>query len=130
VKLNITIDEKTYEVDVEAIEPEIATPMVRGISSGSAPVSVPAAPAVVSAPPAGDGKPVDEAKVCRSPVAGIVIKVAVQVGQSIQPGDGLMVLEAMKMETNITAPGSGKISAIPVNAGDSVQSGQVLVEFE
>jgi biotin carboxyl carrier protein len=36
----------------------------------------------------------------------------------------------MKMETNITAPGPGKISAIPVNEGDSVQSGQVVVEFE
>jgi len=131
VKLHITIDEKTFEVDVEAIEPEVATPMVRGIGLGSAPVSVPAAPAAATAvPPAGDGKPVDEAKVCRSPVSGIVIKLAAQVGQRIQTGDVLMVLEAMKMETNITAPGSGKISAIPVDAGDSVQSGQVLVEFE
>jgi len=46
------------------------------------------------------------------------------------PGDGLLVLEAMKMETNITAPGPGKIAAIPVKEGDSVQSGQVVVEFE
>lgn len=131
MKLNITIDEKTYEVDVEAIEPEVATPMVRGIGLGSTPVSVPAAPAAGRpAPAAGNGKPVDEAKVCRSPVSGIVIKLTAQVGQSIQTGDVLMVLEAMKMETNITAPGSGKISAIPVNTGDSVQSGQVLVEFE
>ena len=131
MKLNITIDEKTYEVDVEAIEPEVATPMVRGIGLGSTPVSVPAAPAAGSPTPAGgNGKPVDETKVCRSPVSGIVIKLTAQVGQSIQTGDVLMVLEAMKMETNITAPGSGKISSIPVNTGDSVQSGQVLVEFE
>jgi methylmalonyl-CoA carboxyltransferase small subunit len=73
---------------------------------------------------------VNEDKVCRSPVSGIVIKLTAQVGQSIQSGDVLMVLEAMKMETNITAPGPGKVAAIPVNAGDSVQSGQVLVEFE
>jgi methylmalonyl-CoA carboxyltransferase small subunit len=45
-------------------------------------------------------------------------------------GDVLLVLEAMKMETNITAPGPGKIAAIPVKEGDSVQSGQVVVEFE
>jgi len=40
------------------------------------------------------------------------------------------VLEAMKMETNITAPVAGKISKINVNGGDGVQSGQILVEFE
>ncbi len=45
-------------------------------------------------------------------------------------GDVLLVLEAMKMETNITAPGPGKIAAIPVHEGDSIQSGQVVVEFE
>ena len=59
-----------------------------------------------------------------------MIRVAAQVGQSLQTGDVLLVLEAMKMETNITAPGPGKIAAIPVKEGDSVQSGQVVVEFE
>jgi methylmalonyl-CoA carboxyltransferase small subunit len=73
---------------------------------------------------------VNEAKVCRSPISGVVVKLAAQPGQSIQPGDILMVLEAMKMETNITAPIAGKISKINVNAGDGVQGGQVLVEFE
>jgi methylmalonyl-CoA carboxyltransferase small subunit len=81
------------------------------------------------APPA-DSTPVNEAKVCRSPVSGIVVRVAAQLGQSIQPGDILLVLEAMKMETNITAPSAGKVAAIRVNQGDSVQAGQVVVEFE
>jgi methylmalonyl-CoA carboxyltransferase 1.3S subunit len=93
----------------------------------SAPVRVPAAP--LAAPPAPAGA-VNEEKVCRSPVSGIVVRVAAQVGQSIQVGDVLLVLEAMKMETNITAPVSGKLAAIKVNAGESVQSGQVVVEFE
>jgi methylmalonyl-CoA carboxyltransferase small subunit len=128
VKLNITVDGKTYEVDVEAVEPDAPAPIQRSWSVGAAPVRLPAAPAPNA--PAGDNKPVDETKVCRSPVSGIVIKVAAKVGQSLQTGDVLLVLEAMKMETNITAPGSGKIAAIPVNAGDSVQSGQVVVEFE
>jgi methylmalonyl-CoA carboxyltransferase small subunit len=52
------------------------------------------------------------------------------VGQSLQTGDVMLVLEAMKMETNITAPNPGKIAAIPVKEGDGVQSGQVVVEFE
>jgi methylmalonyl-CoA carboxyltransferase small subunit len=126
VKLNIAIDGKTYEVEVEAVEPTAPSPVVRGIPVGSAAVRVPAAPA----PAAGDHKPVDEAKVCRSPVSGIVIRVAAQVGQSLQTGDVMLVLEAMKMETNITAPNPGKIAAIPVKEGDGVQSGQVVVEFE
>jgi methylmalonyl-CoA carboxyltransferase 1.3S subunit len=127
LKLNITVDGKTYEVEVEAVEPEVTpSPLMRSFPIGSAPVRVPAAPN----PAAQSSTPVDEAKVCRSPVSGIVIKVAAQVGQSLQTGDVMLVLEAMKMETNITAPAPGKITAIPVNVGDSVQSGQVVVELE
>jgi len=73
---------------------------------------------------------VNEDKVCRSPISGIVVKVSAQEGQAIQTGDTILVLEAMKMETNITAPVAGKISKINVNPGDSVQAGLVLVEFE
>ena len=51
-------------------------------------------------------------------------------GSRIQHGDVLLVLEAMKMETNITAPVAGKIAAISVNPGDSVKAGQVVVELE
>jgi methylmalonyl-CoA carboxyltransferase 1.3S subunit len=130
MKLNIAIDGKTYEVEVEAVEPTAPSPLLRGLPVGSSAVRVPAAPAPAPAPAAGNDKPVDEAKVCRSPVSGIVIRVATQVGQSLQTGDVMLVLEAMKMETNITAPAPGKIAAISVKEGDSVQSGQVVVEFE
>ncbi len=130
MKLNIAIDGKTYEVEVEAVEPTTPSPMVRGLPVGSSAVRVPAAPAQSPNRPAAESKPVDEAKVCRSPVSGIVIRVAAQVGQILQTGDVLLVLEAMKMETNITAPAPGKIAAIPVKEGESVQSGQVVVEFE
>ena len=131
MKLNITIDSKLYEVDVEVAEPE--SPVVPhhfgGMNIGSAPLRVPAGPAPTALPPAGDTV-VNEDKVCRSPVSGIVVRVAAQVGQQLQPGDILLVLEAMKMETNITAPLAGKIAAIKVNQGDGVQAGQVVVEFE
>jgi methylmalonyl-CoA carboxyltransferase small subunit len=131
MKLNITIDNKTYEVDVEAAEPEspaAASYPLGGLNIGSSPLRVPAGSAPVG-PPA-DAKPVNEEKVCRSPVSGIVVRVAAQVGQTLQAGDILLVLEAMKMETNITAPKAGKIVAICVNQGDSVQAGKVVVEFE
>ena len=99
MKLKITIDEKTYEVDVEAAETEAPAPPL-GIHVESAAVRLPAAP--VPAPKADAA--VNEDKVCRSPVSGIVVRVAAQVGQTLQAGDILLVLEAMKMETNITAP--------------------------
>jgi len=130
MRLNITVDERTFEVDVEAAEPEspVLPYSVSGLSLGSAPLRVPAA-APVPAPPVNGGA-VNEDKVCRSPVSGIVVRVAAQIGQSLQKGDILVVLEAMKMETNITAPAPGKIKAIAVNQGDSVQSGQLVVEVE
>lgn len=130
MKLNITIDGKQYEVDVEAAEPEAAAPPrhLAGLNLGSAPLRLPAN-AIPAAPPA-EGAPVNEDKVCRSPVSGIVVKVAVQVGQSLQPGDILLVLEAMKMETNITAPAAGRVAVIRVAQGDGVQAGQVVAEFE
>jgi len=128
MKLNIKIDEKIYEVEVEAEEPEAPSLPPRGYVMESAPVRMQAAP--MAAPPAQGGAAVNEQKVCRSPVSGNVVRVMAHAGQSIQVGDVLLVLEAMKMETNITAPVSGKLAAVKVAAGESVASGQVVVEFE
>ncbi len=126
MKLKITVNDKTYEVDVEAVEPESPTAPPRGYAVESAPVRVAAAP---PAAPVEDGT-VNEEKVCRSPVSGIVVRVAAQPGQTLQVGDVLLVLEAMKMETNITAPVAGKVKSIKAAPGESVQKGQVVVEFE
>ncbi len=129
MKLRITIDEKTYEVDVEAVEPETRAAAPRNYAVESAPLRVPAANPVAPAHRQ-QQQPVNEEKVCRSPVAGIVVRLVAQPGQTIQTGDVLLVLEAMKMETNITAPIGGKVSAIGVGPGDAVQVGQVVAEFE
>lgn len=128
MKLKITIDERVYEVEVEASEPEQRALPPVGYLMQPAAVRVPASPA--PATPAPGGTPVNEDKVCRSPISGIVVKVTAQPGQNIQTGDIILVLEAMKMETNITAPIAGKIAKINVSAGDPVQAGAVLVEFE
>lgn len=127
MKLKITVENKTYEVEVEATAPEAENTTPRGYVMQPAPLRVPAA-AVPAAPIA--NTTADEAKVCRSPISGIVVKISAQAGQSIQPGDVLFVLEAMKMETSITAPIAGKIAKVNVGVGDSVQGGQVLVDFE
>jgi biotin carboxyl carrier protein len=123
VKLKITVDGQVYEVEVEAVEPETAPSLPRGYVTQPAPIRVPAAPPHPAAP-------ADEDKVCRSPMSGVVVRIAVQPGQTIQVGDILLVLEAMKMETNITAPVAGKIAAIKVQQGDAVQAGEVVAKFE
>jgi methylmalonyl-CoA carboxyltransferase small subunit len=127
VKFKLTIDGKTYEVDVEATEPESRRPPYA--PTHGAGLSAPAAPSPTSPPPS-SGAVVDESKVCRSPIAGVVVKVSGQVGQSIQVNDVLVVLEAMKMETVITSPVAGNIAKVNVAVGDPVQGGQVVVEFE
>jgi methylmalonyl-CoA carboxyltransferase 1.3S subunit len=135
MKLHITVDGKAYEVEVEVAPPEHPIYGVGGYVPMS-PVRVPAPPPVQDTPaapsPAGaaPAAPVNEEKVCRSPISGIVVRVTAQPGQQIQVGDTVLVLEAMKMETDITAPVAGRIKGITVNVGDSVQGGQVLVEFE
>ena len=102
------------------------------MSPARVPAPAPAAAAPAAPAPGARRRraPVNEEKVCRSPISGIVVRVTAQPGQQIQVGDGVLVLEAMKMETDITAPVAGKVSQINVKVGDSVKGGQVLVEFE
>ena len=65
----------------------------------------------------------------KAPLAGSVARVLVDEGQEIEAGEVLIVLEAMKMETEITAPVGGTVSAVLVAPGDAVSGGQVLVEL-
>jgi biotin carboxyl carrier protein len=128
VKLKITVDGKVYEVDVEVSEPEQPQPgYVPLVAPARLPGTVPVTPP--PAQPASAPVP-DESKVSRSPISGVVVRVSVQVGQTIQVNDVLLVLEAMKMETVITSPVAGKVAKVNVNVGEAVQAGQVLVEFE
>src|SRR5207253_2157568 len=126
------VDGKVFEVDVDVEEP--AQPRVGFVPPASTTRVTAGAPAVKpsgAAPPeAAAGPPVDENKVCRSPISGVVVRVSAQAGQSIQANDVLMVLEAMKMETTITSPIAGKVAKVNVGVGDPVQGGLILVEFE
>lgn len=131
MKLQIGIDGKSYEVEVEITEDDSA-PKPHYIPAQAAPTVLSAGPNAPAAPAA---KPpeqsvADESKVCRSPIAGMVTRVNAQPGQQIQPNDLLLVLEAMKMETNVTSPVAGKVKKVIVAQGDGVQLNQVLVEFE
>jgi len=124
LKLQITIDGKAYAVDVEILEDEVSPP-----APGYAPKSTATTHNGLHANSNGDAWDAD-VKVCRSPVMGIAIKVNVQSGQAVEAGELLMVLEAMKMETNITAPRAATVKNMHVAPGDAVKVNQVLVEFE
>ena len=76
-----------------------------------------------TAPSSGDGT------VINSPLPGTVMKILVNAGDSVNEGDVLMILEAMKMETEVKSPVSGTISSIETSAGNQVNSGQVLIRI-
>lgn len=130
MKLKLTVDGKVYEVDVEVAEPDPPQPSYVPPAGQAKPAGRPAAGGVAPSAQIPSESTADESKVCRSPVSGAVVRVLAQEGQAIQANDVLMVLEAMKMETEITSPIDGKISKINASVGQSVQGGQVLVEFQ
>jgi methylmalonyl-CoA carboxyltransferase small subunit len=131
MKLKISVDGKIYEVEVEVAEEERPFLGIGGYMPMPIAIQVPAHAGGPAAPRAPEAAPVaNEDKVCRSPIAGVVVRVHAQAGQSLQVGDPLVVLEAMKMETNITAPVAAKVAKLNVAVGDSVQGGQVIAEFE
>ncbi len=65
----------------------------------------------------------------RAPMPGLVVRLAVEVGQQIGAGAGVVVLEAMKMENELKASGPGVVRAVLVQTGQAVEKGQALVEF-
>jgi acetyl-CoA/propionyl-CoA carboxylase biotin carboxyl carrier protein len=65
-----------------------------------------------------------------APMQGTIVKVTVEVGQEVAVGDSVVVLEAMKMENQITAEKAGKVTKVNVKVGDKVGSGDILVVIE
>ena len=73
---------------------------------------------------AGGGGPV----VIKAAMPGIVVSVGVAVGDAVEKGQSVAVLEAMKMENEVRSPGAGIVKAISVAAGETVDAGAVLLE--
>jgi biotin carboxyl carrier protein len=120
LKLKIVIDGKAYEVEVDvANEAELdpSTPVTATIQSEVL-------------PPAGKPGIDTDPKVIRSPLAGLVARVNVAPGREVQPREVLLVLESMKMESNVIAQAGGKIKSVDVAPGDAVRVGQDLIHFE
>ena len=128
LKLQIKIDGKTYEAEVEVLDDDASTSYAPHTAVPSIAQAMPAPGAYVPAF-APEENCADE-KQYRSPVTGLVIKVNVKPGQEIQPNEVIMVLEAMKMETSVAAHHSGKVKSVNVAPGDPVKARQVLIELE
>ncbi|MBQ5370433.1 MAG: biotin/lipoyl-binding protein [Bacteroidaceae bacterium] len=116
-----------FEVEMQGstlVEDNLPTPSAVAEVAANAPTVAPAveaAPAPAAKGAAGAGTPV------KAPLPGVVTKVLVSAGQTVKKGDNVLVLEAMKMENNITAECDGSVTGICVAAGDSVMEGTVLL---
>lgn len=126
--LRITIEGKAYEVQVELLDEDngVAPAPRRASGGGDARAAAPApkkaaAPAPKAAPaPAG---------AIASPLSAVVVSVDVAVGDTVEEGQKVATLEAMKMNTIVSATTAGTVKAILVSAGDGVEEGQALVEI-
>ena len=155
VKYQYTVKGVDYEVEIQDIEGNIANVTVNGIpfevemkqpvkaskqkvklseerrvkseefnSSSASAASTSSTPTATPAAPATGGKPVV------APLPGTINEIKVKVGDKVNAGDTVVILEAMKMQNNIEAETSGTITSINVNKGDAVMEGDTLVTIK
>jgi len=125
----ITVNGKSYEVQVEDLgETTSSAPSVipvPPVQSAPRVAPIPNAPAAPKAAPA----PVAVAggqKAVKCPMPGTIIKINVNVGDAVNSGTVMCILEAMKMENEIMAPSDGVVASVNTSKGSSVNSGDVL----
>jgi len=122
-KLRVTVDGKVFDVTVEQLDEGTgASPAMRPVPA-TTPVSAPAAASVTG----GGSRRAGVAGEVPSPLAGKIISVDVAVGQEVQEGKQVVTLEAMKMNTYVFAPRTGKVTAIMAVAGTAVEEGSPLL---
>jgi len=136
---NVFVDDEYFEVGVDAPDGAPIVNYVQPMPGMAPPVyappaAAPAAPAAAkpaapaAAEPAAAAKPAAavEGTPVTAPMPGMIISYAKNVGDAIEEGDTVLILEAMKMENALPAPASGTIKAINFSSGDSVAKGDVL----
>ncbi len=123
-KLRVTVDGKSFEVMVELPdEPVVAAAPKPAAPSPALVAPAPAAPA--PAPKAATG-----AGDVTSPLSGKIVSIDVQPGQTVAVGAKVATIEAMKMNTYVNAHKAGRVGAIRLNAGDSVEEGGTILVIE
>lgn len=116
----ITVNGNVYDVTVEE----------NGAGAGAAPAARPVAAPAAAAPKAAPAAPKAAGGAgsiqVKAGAAGKVFKIEANVGQSVQAGDPVVIIEAMKMEIPVVAPEAGTVASIDVAVGDPVEAGAVL----
>ncbi|MGB0404748.1 MAG: biotin/lipoyl-containing protein [Fusobacterium sp.] len=116
----IKVNEKVYEIELEEIK--TVEGHVEASSTKAAPV---VAPAKVEAPAP---TPVaSTGEVIEAPMPGVIVDIKVKVGDTVNEGDLVAIIEAMKMETELYADKSGKVSAVNVTKGSQINAGDVII---
>ena len=150
-KYQYTVKGVDYEVEIQDIEGNIANVTVNGIpfevemkqpvkagkqkvklsgeQKASAPTTTPTSTATPAATTTAATQPAASAsgKPVVAPLPGTINEIKVKVGDKVNTGDTVVILEAMKMQNNIEAETSGTITSINVNKGDAVMEGDTLV---
>jgi len=127
---NVFVDEEYFEVEVDevggppvvtAVTPVMPQPVPAVAPAAAAPAPTPApAPVAAAKPAVAAGTPIT------APMPGMIIRYEVKEGDTVDQGDVVLILEAMKMENSITAPAAGNVLSIFFKNGDSVQKGATL----
>ena len=129
MKYKVTLNNKTYEVEVEQgramilDEYEAYAPAAPAPAAATAPAAAPAAAPVTPAAP----QNVAAGEVVKSPMPGNILKIPVSLGQKVEEGQVLVLLEAMKMENEIVAPKAGTVVQILTSKGAVVETNTPLV---
>jgi len=136
-KFKVTVDGKVFDVEVEELNQNTGTEssVPNKIPAENPAVKTTAAKTVTGGkitdkPPKQDNVQTAEGDlIVKAPMPGSVLDVKVKAGDMVSSGDVLIVLEAMKMENELTAPQDGSIQEVYVKQGDTVNSGDPLVAF-
>ncbi|WP_297466303.1 biotin/lipoyl-containing protein, partial [Thermococcus sp.] len=133
-KVKIYVNGVEFEVGIEGVDLGVLRYLPQAGGTVSTPKSAPVSasvstPAPVSAPAPSSAPVQASPNTVTAPMPGKILKVLVSEGQEVKTGQGLVVLEAMKMENEIPAPKDGIVKKIYVKEGDTVNTGDPLVEL-
>lgn len=128
-KFKITVNGKTYDVEVEEIKENIGSKNIIN-ATPKEPSVAPQPETKVEQPKKPQSSTLKGSSTVNAPMPGTVLDVKVKEGQEVKKGDVLLILEAMKMENEIMASNDGVVASINVSKGSSVNTGDVLLTLK